>query len=51
MPQMGPIMWLYMYIFFLTLFLFFLTLNYFIGAPKKTHTEMKTPKPSLNWKW
>nr|YP_009400029.1 ATP synthase subunit 8 [Segonzacia mesatlantica]ARW69927.1 ATP synthase subunit 8 [Segonzacia mesatlantica] len=42
MPQMAPLLWLYLYIFFLLSLMLFLLLNYFI----KPFEKMSLPSPS-----
>nr|AOY40062.1 ATP synthase F0 subunit 8 [Scolytinae sp. BMNH 1040351] len=51
MPQMSPLSWLTLYMFFSMLFMLTVTLNYyiFLYAPKKesSHTTLQ----KINWKW
>nr|YP_009864981.1 ATP synthase F0 subunit 8 [Daldorfia horrida]QKE42619.1 ATP synthase F0 subunit 8 [Daldorfia horrida] len=51
MPQMGPLLWLYLYFFFLISFLLFLFLNFYIKPFESTSSLVKsqymTQKP---WK-
>nr|YP_011010721.1 ATP synthase F0 subunit 8 [Menippe rumphii]WPW47611.1 ATP synthase F0 subunit 8 [Menippe rumphii] len=42
MPQMAPLMWLYLYIFFLINLVLFLIMNFYIKP--FTTTSFKTPK-------
>nr|YP_010728414.1 ATP synthase F0 subunit 8 [Stictochironomus akizukii]WEF49642.1 ATP synthase F0 subunit 8 [Stictochironomus akizukii] len=54
MPQMSPMMWTLLFIFFSSLFLLFNTLNYFNYLPElfSTKTSQTFNKmPSLTWKW
>nr|YP_009239898.1 ATP synthase F0 subunit 8 [Grapsus tenuicrustatus]AMN14532.1 ATP synthase F0 subunit 8 [Grapsus tenuicrustatus] len=51
MPQMAPLYWLYLFVFFLLTFFIFLTLNYFI----KPFEKVSSPSSSYslefkNWK-
>nr|ARH54999.1 ATP synthase F0 subunit 8 [Dorytomus tortrix] len=51
MPQMAPLSWLSLYIFFTILFIMFVILNYFMFLyPPKTFSTKKTTK-KINWKW
>nr|UMB89176.1 ATP synthase F0 subunit 8 [Coptodryas elegans] len=51
MPQMAPIMWISLYLFFTALFLLMCILNYFIFLyTPNIKTTMKN-KLMLNWKW
>nr|AXS65683.1 ATP synthase F0 subunit 8 [Staphylinoidea sp. 11 KM-2017] len=51
MPQMAPLNWLSLFLYFIFIFMLFNTLNYysFQYSPIKTFTSKKTFK--LNWKW
>nr|APT41459.1 ATP synthase F0 subunit 8 [Micropygomyia cayennensis] len=53
MPQMAPLMWLTLFIFFLMMYLLFNIMNYFSYIiESKTLTENKSiNSSSLNWKW
>nr|YP_010946885.1 ATP synthase F0 subunit 8 [Sorineuchora formosana]WGO57642.1 ATP synthase F0 subunit 8 [Sorineuchora formosana] len=52
MPQMMPLSWLTLYLFFIIVFILFNTINFFINMPKINKTpSMKNIKKSLNWKW
>nr|WRO45029.1 ATP synthase F0 subunit 8 [Falsopodabrus rolciki] len=53
MPQMAPLSWLNLFIFFITVFLIFNSLNYFyfnksFSSQKQT---IKTLKNKITWKW
>nr|YP_009544450.1 ATP synthase F0 subunit 8 [Lupocycloporus gracilimanus]AYW03837.1 ATP synthase F0 subunit 8 [Lupocycloporus gracilimanus] len=52
MPQMAPLLWLYLYMFFLLSFIVFLTLNYFIKPFEKINSDNILPytSPQSNWK-
>nr|AXS65179.1 ATP synthase F0 subunit 8 [Coleoptera sp. 13 KM-2017] len=52
MPQMAPLNWLTLMIFFISILLMFNTLNYFSFnyLPKKNKTSEKKLK-TINWKW
>nr|YP_086831.1 ATP synthase F0 subunit 8 [Callinectes sapidus]AAR16546.1 ATP synthase F0 subunit 8 [Callinectes sapidus]QCQ20620.1 ATP synthase subunit 8 [Callinectes sapidus]QCQ20633.1 ATP synthase subunit 8 [Callinectes sapidus]QCQ20646.1 ATP synthase subunit 8 [Callinectes sapidus]QCQ20659.1 ATP synthase subunit 8 [Callinectes sapidus] len=52
MPQMAPLLWLYLYFFFLISFVIFISMNYFI-KPFETTDSSSVSKASLqqlNWK-
>nr|YP_009926424.1 ATP synthase F0 subunit 8 [Metacarcinus magister]QNH68767.1 ATP synthase F0 subunit 8 [Metacarcinus magister] len=52
MPQMAPLMWLYLYLFFLLSFMIFIILNFFIKPYSPITTVLE--HPSINqksWKW
>nr|AYR05217.1 ATP synthase F0 subunit 8 [Cryptorhynchinae sp. 4 ACP-2013] len=51
MPQMAPMNWLILYIYFIMLFLMIIIFNYFsfMYKPKKFETKKITKK--INWKW
>ncbi|YP_009170635.1 ATP synthase F0 subunit 8 (mitochondrion) [Phlebotomus papatasi] len=53
MPQMAPLMWLSLFLFFLVIYLFFNIINYFSFLPssKKSESLSKLNKSSMNWKW
>nr|YP_009159441.1 ATP synthase F0 subunit 8 [Palaemon serenus]AKQ09486.1 ATP synthase F0 subunit 8 [Palaemon serenus] len=52
MPQMAPLLWLNLYIFFTVVFILILILNFFMKPPVKISEPLKssllTPKV---WKW
>nr|APX40723.1 ATP synthase F0 subunit 8 [Longitarsus rutilus] len=51
MPQMMPLNWLILMIFFIQMFYFFNNMNYynFLYTPSKK--KINKIKISLNWKW
>nr|YP_010701999.1 ATP synthase F0 subunit 8 [Brachytarsina amboinensis]WCL18787.1 ATP synthase F0 subunit 8 [Brachytarsina amboinensis]WHN64462.1 ATP synthase F0 subunit 8 [Brachytarsina amboinensis] len=51
MPQMSPMNWLLLYIYFLTIFFLFMMMNYFSYNPKMPNLYMTKKKKSMNWKW
>nr|WAX39314.1 ATP synthase F0 subunit 8 [Homalosilpha sp. 1 ZQW-2020]WAX39327.1 ATP synthase F0 subunit 8 [Homalosilpha sp. 1 ZQW-2020] len=52
MPQMMPLSWLMLFIFFLTMFMLFNFINYFSHIPIKLLTEKKMINIKImNWKW
>nr|ANJ70363.1 ATP synthase F0 subunit 8 [Colymbetes fuscus] len=53
MPQMAPMSWLTLYIFFAVIFMMFNFMNYymFMINPSSQTTNKKMSKKSFNWKW
>nr|AVN68335.1 ATP synthase F0 subunit 8 [Amazonina sp. Z256E] len=52
MPQMMPLNWLLLFMFFSLSFLIFNSLNYFIFLPNSLSSNLsKIPTPKMNWKW
>nr|AVN68005.1 ATP synthase F0 subunit 8 [Melanozosteria nitida] len=52
MPQMMPLSWLILFMFFSTMFMLFNFINYFSFMPMKLLTEKKSINiKMLNWKW
>nr|YP_010587278.1 ATP synthase F0 subunit 8 [Allobaccha apicalis]WAB45758.1 ATP synthase F0 subunit 8 [Allobaccha apicalis] len=53
MPQMAPISWLSLFIFFSLIFIMFNLMNYFIYTPlsSKSKNFNKIITNSMNWKW
>nr|WEF49629.1 ATP synthase F0 subunit 8 [Polypedilum sp.] len=58
MPQMSPMLWSLLFIYFLFLFIIFNILNYFNFTPNlKINSDILEKSPSenknnsLNWKW
>nr|UFZ13935.1 ATP synthase F0 subunit 8 [Puri aleca] len=52
MPQMSPLNWLMLFLFFSMIFFIFNMMNYFItiySTPSNKKTNFKSN--SLNWKW
>nr|WMQ53431.1 ATP synthase F0 subunit 8 [Portunus armatus] len=52
MPQMAPLLWLYLYMFFLISFVIFLMVNYFIKPFETIDSNVisKSPSNHLDWK-
>nr|ARH53769.1 ATP synthase F0 subunit 8 [Cercyon borealis] len=51
MPQMAPINWLFLFIFFIGIFMLFNSMNYFsFKYPIKSY-QFKSKKTLMNWKW
>nr|AVN67756.1 ATP synthase F0 subunit 8 [Neostylopyga rhombifolia]WAX39353.1 ATP synthase F0 subunit 8 [Neostylopyga rhombifolia] len=52
MPQMMPLSWLMLFMFFSMMFLLFNIMNYFSHNPMKIFGEKKMINmKSMNWKW
>nr|YP_009001910.1 ATP synthase F0 subunit 8 [Neochauliodes bowringi]AFB20492.1 ATP synthase F0 subunit 8 [Neochauliodes bowringi] len=52
MPQMAPLNWLILFIFFIMLFILFNIMNYFLILPKSNlHSSYNMKNYSLTWKW
>nr|AVN68196.1 ATP synthase F0 subunit 8 [Melanozosteria sp. Cairns, Australia] len=52
MPQMMPLSWLMLFIFFSIMFMMFNFINYFSYIPIKFLTEKKKINiKMMNWKW
>nr|ALO77009.1 ATP synthase F0 subunit 8 [Mordellidae sp. GENSP02] len=51
MPQMAPLNWLTLMIFFLLMFLLILTLNYFSFQNKSSKAKSVLTSYKINWKW
>nr|YP_010988768.1 ATP synthase F0 subunit 8 [Paranaspides williamsi]WOR81138.1 ATP synthase F0 subunit 8 [Paranaspides williamsi] len=52
MPQMAPIFWLLLFLFFTLIFMLFSSVSYFlIPAQKNTLLSAHSSKPLLLWKW
>nr|QXN53076.1 ATP synthase F0 subunit 8 [Hemerobius simulans] len=52
MPQMSPLSWILLFIYFIALLLLFCIYNYFIIIYKNPSASKKSfSKISLNWKW
>nr|UFZ13885.1 ATP synthase F0 subunit 8 [Neochauliodes tamdaoensis] len=52
MPQMAPLSWLILFIFFTILFILFNIMNYFMAAPTpELMSSYNLKNYSLTWKW
>nr|AVN67690.1 ATP synthase F0 subunit 8 [Blatta orientalis] len=52
MPQMMPLSWLLLYVFFFIMFMLFNFMNYFSHIPMKSLMEKKMINIKImNWKW
>nr|YP_010946989.1 ATP synthase F0 subunit 8 [Sorineuchora bivitta]WGO57746.1 ATP synthase F0 subunit 8 [Sorineuchora bivitta] len=52
MPQMMPLMWLTLLLFFTTVFILFNVMNYFIHIPMNASKEKNMLlKKSIKWLW
>nr|YP_010579366.1 ATP synthase F0 subunit 8 [Thalamita integra]UEV85598.1 ATP synthase F0 subunit 8 [Thalamita integra] len=52
MPQMAPLMWLYLYVFFLVSLILFMSINYFIKPFQKMDSSdnILSSPPQPIWK-
>nr|YP_010991144.1 ATP synthase F0 subunit 8 [Chrysopa formosa]WOX61417.1 ATP synthase F0 subunit 8 [Chrysopa formosa] len=52
MPQMSPLNWWFLFIYFVTLLILFSIINYYIVFYSSPMSEKNIfHKKSLNWKW
>nr|UFZ13846.1 ATP synthase F0 subunit 8 [Neochauliodes fraternus] len=52
MPQMAPLNWLILFIFFIILFIMFNIMNYFMISPTPDSSSSQNLKNfPLTWKW
>nr|AML26297.1 ATP synthase F0 subunit 8 [Hydrophilidae sp. BMNH 1274334] len=51
MPQMAPINWLTLFIFFIMIFLMFNSMNYFSFLYSIKNKKFTIKKKLMNWKW
>nr|UYI30628.1 ATP synthase F0 subunit 8 [Aquatica sp. q XF-2022] len=51
MPQMAPLSWLNLFIYFAIVFIMFNTMNYFSLLYKNNNLKQKTIKKIISWKW
>nr|YP_010384351.1 ATP synthase F0 subunit 8 [Alima pacifica]UGW52246.1 ATP synthase F0 subunit 8 [Alima pacifica] len=52
MPQMSPLLWLNLYVFFFSIFLLFIIMSYFTFSPTMQQQEtVSYGKQQMNWKW
>nr|UFZ13898.1 ATP synthase F0 subunit 8 [Neochauliodes umbratus] len=52
MPQMAPLNWLILFIFFIILFIMFNIMNYFTISPNpESSSSYNLKNYSLTWKW
>nr|UYO78885.1 ATP synthase F0 subunit 8 [Pygoluciola sp. 1 XHF-2022a] len=51
MPQMAPLSWLNLFIYFIVVFMMFNTMNYFSFMYKNTNYKKKSSKKYILWKW
>nr|AXS65051.1 ATP synthase F0 subunit 8 [Tenebrionoidea sp. 5 KM-2017] len=51
MPQMMPLNWLSLMLFFIVIFYLFNCMNYFSFMYKNKSNKINTSKLYLNWKW
>nr|ADE08817.1 ATPase 8 [Teleogryllus commodus]ADE08819.1 ATPase 8 [Teleogryllus commodus]ADE08821.1 ATPase 8 [Teleogryllus commodus]ADE08823.1 ATPase 8 [Teleogryllus commodus]ADE08825.1 ATPase 8 [Teleogryllus commodus] len=51
MPQMAPMMWTSLMIFFIITLIVIMTMNYFLIQPTLSTKKMYFKINSINWKW
>nr|QNG56174.1 ATP synthase F0 subunit 8 [Cucujus sp. MJ-2020] len=51
MPQMAPLNWLSLYIFFIMIFILFNCINYYNFTYSIKSFKIKKSSISTNWKW
>nr|YP_010946846.1 ATP synthase F0 subunit 8 [Rhabdoblatta nigrovittata]WGO57603.1 ATP synthase F0 subunit 8 [Rhabdoblatta nigrovittata] len=51
MPQMMPLSWLTLYLFFIMMLLIFSFINYYSFIPHPSSTKKILSSNTLNWKW
>nr|YP_009250301.1 ATP synthase F0 subunit 8 [Panchlora nivea]AMW91056.1 ATP synthase F0 subunit 8 [Panchlora nivea] len=51
MPQMMPLSWLTLFMFFVSMLLIFSFMNYFSFIPMPESIKKSLKIKSLNWKW
>nr|QUE43147.1 ATP8 [Luciola singapura] len=51
MPQMAPLSWLNLFMFFIMIFMMFNMMNYFSFIYKSKNTEQKKNNKHFIWKW
>nr|ALO71116.1 ATP synthase F0 subunit 8 [Pselaphinae sp. 10 EF-2015] len=51
MPQMSPLNWIFLYMFFSMIFIMFNIMNYYYLNYKPKYINNLNKKNSKNWKW
>nr|YP_010946482.1 ATP synthase F0 subunit 8 [Cyrtonotula maculosa]WGO57200.1 ATP synthase F0 subunit 8 [Cyrtonotula maculosa] len=51
MPQMMPLSWLTLYMFFISTLLIFSLINYYSFIPSSFSSKKSLLSKTLNWKW
>nr|YP_009271875.1 ATP synthase F0 subunit 8 [Xylotrechus grayii]AIW58309.1 ATP synthase F0 subunit 8 [Xylotrechus grayii] len=51
MPQMAPLNWLLLFIFFTSMFMIFNVMNFYSFSYKPKEKKSEKTKINLNWKW
>nr|ASL05696.1 ATP synthase F0 subunit 8 [Xylotrechus magnicollis] len=51
MPQMAPLNWLILFLFFTAIFLIFNTVNFYSFTYQPKEKESTKKKIQFNWKW
>nr|AEP27571.1 ATP synthase F0 subunit 8 [Melanobaris laticollis] len=51
MPQMSPMNWLTLYIFFVTIYIFIIMINYYMFLYNTNKKNLSKKISYMNWKW
>nr|AXS66533.1 ATP synthase F0 subunit 8 [Curculionoidea sp. 21 KM-2017] len=51
MPQMSPLSWTCLYMYFCAIMILFMIMNYYMMIYKPNKNIFKKNKITLNWKW
>nr|YP_010988565.1 ATP synthase F0 subunit 8 [Medeopteryx maehongsonensis]WOR80709.1 ATP synthase F0 subunit 8 [Medeopteryx maehongsonensis] len=51
MPQMAPLSWLNLFIYFITIFMLFNVMNYFSLIYNNNNNMKNNEKKTITWKW
>nr|YP_009271105.1 ATP synthase F0 subunit 8 [Velarifictorus hemelytrus]ANU83245.1 ATP synthase F0 subunit 8 [Velarifictorus hemelytrus] len=51
MPQMAPMMWSTLMMFFIITLIIMMTINYFLTQPSPSHFKLTISTKSSIWKW
>nr|AXS65031.1 ATP synthase F0 subunit 8 [Curculionoidea sp. 14 KM-2017] len=51
MPQMAPLNWVTLFLFFILIFFMFNIMNYFMSLPLKTFKKSSKTQIKISWKW
>nr|YP_009128662.1 ATP synthase F0 subunit 8 [Eucryptorrhynchus scrobiculatus]AJR19205.1 ATP synthase F0 subunit 8 [Eucryptorrhynchus scrobiculatus]AJZ71915.1 ATP synthase F0 subunit 8 [Eucryptorrhynchus scrobiculatus]UNO31861.1 ATP synthase F0 subunit 8 [Eucryptorrhynchus scrobiculatus] len=51
MPQMAPLNWFSLYVFFFSLYMFLIILNYYMFLYPSKSVSVKMKQKFLYWKW
>nr|AOY39815.1 ATP synthase F0 subunit 8 [Curculionoidea sp. 1 KM-2015] len=51
MPQMSPLQWTPLYLYFTMLFILIMMINYYLQKNSSIKTQTNLKKTMINWKW